>query len=88
VAKEAFCGGRAVRTGQEEIVDGGEGLEFARAEPMETMMAQCELTIAAFHTRTGALKGLDTSQGEGFELMAQVWREGLDGGIRRAQRAE
>jgi hypothetical protein len=39
VTKEAFCGGRAIRAGQEKIVDGGEGLEFAGAESMETMMA-------------------------------------------------
>jgi hypothetical protein len=52
------------------------------------MMAQRELTIAAFDTRTGALKGLDTSQGEGFEVMAPVCREGLNGGIRVAQRPE
>jgi hypothetical protein len=88
VTKEAFCGGRAIRAGQEKIVDGGEGLEFAGAESMETMMAQRELTIAAFDTGTGALKGLDTSQGEGFEVMEPVCREGLNGGIRVAQRPE
>jgi hypothetical protein len=70
VTKEAFSGGRAVGTGQEEIVDGGQSLEFARSETMETMMAQRELAIAAFDTRTGSLKGLDTSHCEGFEVMA------------------
>ena len=39
MTKEAFCGGRAIRAGQEKIVDGGEGMEFAGAESMETMMA-------------------------------------------------
>ena len=88
MTKEAFSGSRAVGTGQEEIVDGGQRLEFARAEPMETMMAQRELTIAAFDTRTRALKSLGTSQCKGFEVMTPVCRAGLNEGIRVAQRAE
>ena len=47
MTKEAFCGGRAIRAGQEKIVDGGEGLEFAGAESMETMMALRICTASA-----------------------------------------
>jgi hypothetical protein len=39
VTKEAFCGGRAIRAGQEKIVASGQRFEFAGAKAMETMMA-------------------------------------------------
>ena len=67
VTKEPLCGGRAVGTGQEEIVDRGEGLEFARAEPVETMMAQRELAIRSGHKPGQGLQGDGAPQRRGLE---------------------
>ena len=58
--KEALSGSGAIGTGEIEIVDDGEGLQLAMADTMQAMMAQSELTIAAFSTRTGTLKELGT----------------------------
>ncbi len=69
-------------------MDRGEGLKLAGAEAMETMMAQRELAIAALDTGTRALKGLDTSQGQGFKMMTSLGGEGLKGGLRVSQRLE
>ena len=67
MTKEPLCGGRAVGTGQEEIVDRGEGLEFARAEPVETMMAQRELAIRSGHKPGQGLQGDGAPQRRGLE---------------------
>ena len=54
--KETLSSGGAIRTGEIEIVDDGQGIQLAMADTMQAMMSKCKLAVAAFNAGTGTLK--------------------------------
>ena len=79
--KETLSCGGVIRSGDIEIVDDGQGIQLAMADPMQTMMSEGELSIAAFDAGTGALKELGTLGGHGFNQAFVRFCEQGEGGV-------
>jgi len=88
LVKETLSSCRAILSGQEEVVHNGECVQLTMADAMEAMMAQSQLTIAAFGTGTGALKEVCAFAGHRLaEQPLLLWHQ-EQGTVRGLQRSE
>ena len=101
-AEEAFCGRGAVGALQEEVVDGGQRGEACVGEVVQAVVAQRQVTVAAFDARTRSLEEVGDGAGDplndaapfviqhgqqGLGLGTQAYRE-LPGGGAVVRRRE
>ena len=88
LVKETLSSCRAILSGQEEVVHNGECVQLTMADAMEAMMAQSQLTIAAFGTGTGALKEVCAFAGHRLDEQPLLLWHQEQGTVRGLQRSE
>ena len=86
--KETLSCGGAIGTGEIEVVDDSQGIQLAMAYTMQAMMSKCELAVAAFGARSGALKELGTLGSYGFNQPFVSFCKQAQGGVGRIDAVE